>query len=199
MTDADLVKAFRNGDQSAFEQLLYRHQGMTKAVAAEYYAVGWAYADLLLEAQVGVWEAALSWNGQHFFHTWARFIAQRKVITLVKVSTRKKAIAMRNSYDLSSPELRQTIESGVIGGLTEDPLDVILHETEARDLNGCLEILNSLTRLEALSVIGKLAGESYEQIAVRTGTSPRSVDNALLRARKKLKHLLPKEKISADH
>ena len=199
MTDADLVQAFRNGDENAFEALLYRHQGMTKAVAAEYYAVGWSYEDLLLEAQVGVWEAALSWNGQHFFHTWARFIAQRKVITLVKISTRKKAIPMRSPSDLASPEVRQTIELGVIGGLTEDPLDAIVRETEARDLDGCLQILNRLTRLEALSVIGKLAGESYQQIAVRTGTSPRSVDNALLRARKKLKHLLPKEKVSADH
>jgi len=56
MTDAELIDAFRAGNEAAFEELLFRYRGMVRKVAGRFFAIGWSYDDLILEAEVGVWE-----------------------------------------------------------------------------------------------------------------------------------------------
>lgn len=187
MTDAELINAFRAGDEAAFEELLFRYRGMTRKVAGQFFATGWAYSDLLLEAEIGVWEAAIAWSGEGLFSSWANLVAVRKVISLIKCSTRQKALPLRNHIDMDSSAIFSAIEAGSIGGIADDPLDVLIEKED--HLESALrlsKLMDCMTSLESAILRERLAGKSYREIALKMSTTVRGVDNALQRARKKL-------------
>lgn len=187
MTDAELIDAFRAGNEAAFEELLFRYRGMVRKVAGRFFAIGWSYDDLILEAEVGVWEAAKSWSGVGTFGCWARFIAIRKVITLVKFSTTHKCTPLRQHIDIHSSTISYWIDSGRIGEIAEDPLDILIDEEHHLESAMRLaDLMSDMTELESSILLERLSGKSYEKIALNIGTTRRGVDNALQRARKKL-------------
>lgn len=181
-TDAQLVEAFRAGDESAFEELLGRYRGMTRQMAGQYYAVGYSYEDLVLEAEVGVWEAAQCWNGKSSFRGWVHFVAKRKILTLVKLSTRRKSRPLRTYTEMKT--IFPSIEAGDLGGTVEDPAEVVILREDIRE---ALAGLPHLTDLERDVLYGvTLFDRSYQSLADEAGTTKKRIDNALQRARRKI-------------
>jgi RNA polymerase sigma factor (sigma-70 family) len=92
------------------------------------------------------------------------------------------AVAYKKELPVASEaELSQVVDTQV------DPLDKILISEElSRVLNTCQV---SLTDVEKTVVYLKAAGLPYSEIACRLGMSEKNVDNAIQRARRKLKDL----------
>lgn len=188
--DADLVLAFRLGDEEAFEELLRRYRNLCRRLATEYYAVGYSFEDLVLEAEVGVWEAARDFDlgGASQFRAWANFVARRKVLTLVVTSNRKKARPLRGTFELYSRTIFAEVEAGRLGGTLEDPAETVMaRETTRECIEEVRDKLRGLTDLERSALLGVVDGRSYEEIAEDFGVNKKRVDNALQRARRKVR------------
>lgn len=171
-SDTELVAAVRTGGiagDRAYAELLDRHRGAIWQSIGGLFAPGETWEDLFAAAMVGLWEACLDWDGRQPFYQWARFVASRKVITLVKTSTRAKHTPLRG-FESLGPGQETTWGGGMAEIEAEDSLRAILGE---------------LTPLERSVLVLRLDGWSYEQIAERVGGNYRRVDNAFQRACRK--------------
>ncbi|MBP3329047.1 MAG: RNA polymerase sporulation sigma factor SigH, partial [Clostridia bacterium] len=66
-----------------------------------------------------------------------------------------------------------------------DPERVVFMAEEMKQIKSCID--NELTDLEYSVLMRHIAGDSYEEIASNLVISTKSVDNALARARNKIK------------
>lgn len=169
-SDADLVALVRAGDDAAFARLLRRYGPLTLGATKGLYAVGWEHQDLVAAASVGVWEAALSWSGRGSFGKWAEFIARRKVITVVKTSTRRKALPLRAPAGMEAVSEAAFSWDGGVGERLDGP-----------ELPPGL-VLTAMER-DVLDLSAR--GYAQSEIAPMLGISTRAVDNARQRVRRK--------------
>jgi RNA polymerase sigma factor (sigma-70 family) len=173
-SDADLALRVRLGGpqgDEAYEELLHRHEAAVRAATKGLFAVGWDYQDLLLEAKVGLWEAALSWSGRDSFAPYVHMVARRKVITLVVASTRGKASPMRSFAEL---DLLPGSEVPIWDGGVARQVEPLLCGAD-------------LTERERATLIRCLEGFPYDEIAAELGIKRKDVDNARQRAVKKVR------------
>lgn len=176
-SDAELVAAYRNGSDIAFEELLRRYRGMVHKIAGQYFAVGWEHKDLALEAEVGIWQAALTWNGKIPFKSWVALVSRRKVLTLVTLSRRVKHRALTYSSQLIFYDEED------VGEVLPDVADSIVNMDR---INGLLNQAQ-LSPLEREVLVGVAVGGGYQEIALELGLNKKQVDNLLQKARRKVR------------
>ena len=155
-SDEELVSLSQQGDEQAVEELLSRYRGMVRSMAAGFTASPEEREDLLQEGMIGLWKAV-----QVF-----RQSQGSKYRALARVCVRRQMIsALRKARaSVEMPAGRQN--SPAAWGLQE-------------------RLLSALSSLERQVFERYLAGESYAVIAADLRISPKTVDNALQRARKK--------------
>jgi RNA polymerase sporulation-specific sigma factor len=74
-----------------------------------------------------------------------------------------------------------------VGGEVKNPLDTIV---DSENLSSVLSLCESvLSDVEKSVVYSQMSGLSYTETAEKLGLTPKAVDNALQRARKKLKNV----------
>lgn len=165
--DEDLVLLSQQGNQQALEQILGRHRGMVKGMAAGFNVSVEEREDLLQEGMIGLWKAVQAFRQARGakFAALARVCARRQMISAL----RKVRISVR-----TPPE-----------------------EHKADSPWGLKEaVLSPMSRLERGVFERYLAGESYDAIAADLKIPPKVVDNALQRAKQKAQRRLGLEEVS---
>ena len=204
MKDSDkqreLISRARAGDDEALEELLITLKPMVSRLARGYFLTNGDSADLIQEGMIGVYKAFLSYNldSEISFSNFAATCVRRQMISGVRVSLSKKNLP-----------LNQYVGIGVQGGLImeKDNIDsseddefeymipsvdltpeerMILHE---RNVELQAYIHENLSKFEQLVLKLYLNGESYKQIAKLLDKNEKSVDNAIVRIKSKLKFL----------
>lgn len=171
----DRILAAKNGDEAAFAALcqdyapLIDSQVEKFAFATE--GLGIDTDDLRQEASVAFYCALMSFDEEQnevSFGLYAKIcIGNRMVSLLRRLKTEKKRKALSEMRSLSSAEVSRAL-----------PLPAEEIATLAEEL---------LTKKEKLILDRYLAGSSYREIADAFGISLKSVDNALFRAKRKLR------------
>ena len=114
------------------------------------------------------------------FQAFARLCISRQLYSAVQASNRQKNIPL-NSYVELSAEMGEGA-----GALKEkSPEELLIDQENLRSLY--TEILEMLTPLEQEILKSYLEGESYTEIAASLQKTPKSIDNALQRIRRKLR------------
>jgi RNA polymerase sigma-H factor len=170
LTDVDLVRSYRAGDEGAFAALMERHAGLIYSIAKEYYIQGATPADARQEARVGFYKAVRDFDLEHHFPAFAALCVRRQVLSAVKAaSTRKHALL--TAYE---------------------PIENVEEPPEPADTGLWLEaMLALLTPMERLILERRLEGyRNYSDLAVLTGYSKKAIDNALQRSRRKIREAL---------
>jgi len=197
---SELLSKARNGDELALEQIMISLKPMVNRIARGYFLTNGDSADLIQEGMIGVYKAILSYklDSEVGFVTFASTCVRRQMISAVRVSLNKKNLPL-SSY----------IGIGGQGGLivdklnTEDTEDddfeymipseeltpeerVMLHERNVELNKRIDEVLSDFEK----SVLSHyLNGESYKQIAKLLDKNEKSIDNAIVRIKSKLKFL----------
>jgi RNA polymerase sporulation-specific sigma factor len=84
-------------------------------------------------------------------------------------------------------QLDYEVDPVTIGGEIKNPLDTIV---DSENLSSVLSLCeNVLSDVEKSVVYSQMSGLSYTETAEKLGLTPKAVDNALQRARKKLKNV----------
>jgi RNA polymerase sigma-70 factor (ECF subfamily) len=186
--DATLAQACRNGDLSAFECLVERHQKMMINIAFRMTGVYEDACDIAQDAFLAAWRKIGDYRGEAKFSTWLTTI----VINLSRNRLKQRQQSQRReAYSLNAPL------PGSDGESLPDPpsgaqsvLEQLEEEELRRHLQRCIEALTSEFR-EVL-VLRDMQELSYEEVGGALNLREGTVKSRLFRARDAVKECLKK-------
>lgn len=184
MSDAELVKLYSNGSDSAFTVLTDRYIGLIRSITSRYRVAGLEPEDLTQEGLMGLLCAVKSFkeDGGASFRTYASLCINRRLVSLLKRSESGRSKAL-NDYVSIDDEGCEAMSAG------ESPEDMYIGK---ESLSTLISAVTKLLSQKERQVFGLyLAGESYAEISRTLGMNAKAVDNAMQRIRRKLRdHIL---------
>ncbi len=188
--DEELLAQLSAGNDSITEYLCkkYKHLVMKKANAL--YLIGAEKEDLIQEGMIGLFKAIRDFSPEKessFYH-FAELCISRQMYHAIEASRRLKHAPLNSYVSLSAGSGEE--ESGLtygdlIGDTSEhDPERLFIEQEDYQNLFAQLEQL--LSPMEKRVCDLYLKGMDYRQIADHMEKSPKSIDNALQRIRKKI-------------
>jgi RNA polymerase sporulation-specific sigma factor len=184
-----LIERAKRGDRVAQAELVELYEPLVRGIARRLYLPGGDRDDLAQHARLGVIDATRSWDPSRRvpFRAFAWLCAVREARMAVNSARSGKHQAVNGARPLDDAggdglPLAETLAA--TGRGDEDPEAKVL----AREwLNEILARARTLTPLERRSLELSLNGLGYREIAATLGVQPRAVNNALQRARRKLR------------
>jgi RNA polymerase sporulation-specific sigma factor len=159
------------------------------AIVRDYYAPGLDREDLMQEARIGVFKALRDFKGERGnLGAFVSLVVRRQVVTAVKTATRGKHTPLNFAVTAieQDGEERDALELQAAAGA--DPFEVL---RQRADHGAVADSIRNLSRLERDALVLMLAEHSYLEIAETLGTNYKAVDNAITRARLKLRGAHP--------
>ena len=193
-TDEQLIDLIRAGDRVAEELLYTKYKQVVRSCARTYFLVGADREDILQEGMIGLYKAVCDYDSakQTSFRSFAELCITRQIISAIKSATRKKHIPLntyisfnRTIYDGDS---ERTLVDVLAGAKVSDPAELLIGQESYDDISQ--RIQKELSHLERTVLQLYLSGYSYQQIADALHRSPKAVDNAIQRVKKKFEALL---------
>ncbi len=190
ISDEELCSLAQQGDHAAAEQLVVRYMRLVKSGANQLYLAGGDGEDLLQEGLLGLLKAIREFSPpkQASFHTFAQLCIRNRLYTAVKAANRSKHSPLNRYVSLQAPfadsGIDHTADFVLYPDRQLDPEALVIGREEETELTGTWKGL--LSGLEAEILGHYLEGLSYQEIAAVIRRSPKSVDNAVQRARRKL-------------
>lgn len=196
LTDEQLVKMAQEGSETAEEILIEKYKGLVKNKAKTYYITGADSEDVVQEGMIGFFKAIRSFDvsKQAAFKTFADTCVNSQILSAIKKANRKRHKPLNESVSLSK-EVDDDTKDVSIGDIMQASMD---NDPEALLL--LQEVVDYLktydgglfSRFEREVWVEKLKGKNYIEIADALGKSPKSIDNALQRIKKKIVAYLEK-------
>ena len=189
-SDENLCLSAQQGDGASVEQLVRRYFKVVWSIAGQYYMAGGDREDLTQEGMLGLLKAirTFSPNRQTSFHSFARMCIRNKLNSAVKAANRDKHAPLNHYISMQAPFADRgdscTANFVMHPERHLDPEMLIIGREEESELTGIWKGL--LSGLEAEVLGHYLEGLSYREIAAITRRTPKTVDNAVRRARVKL-------------
>ena len=181
--EGDLVRRAREGDLSAYDDLVKRYQERIYATVYHMTANHEDANDLAQDAFIKAFSALKSFKGGSSFYTWLYRIAVNKTINFLK--------QRKNKYHLSLNDLDFNAEND------PDLVALVSHKTPQRDaglselqkkLNEALMKLSESHRM--VVVLHDVQGQSHDEIAEIMGCNIGTVRSRLFYARQQLQGYL---------
>jgi RNA polymerase sigma-70 factor (ECF subfamily) len=176
--DLELIRKTAEGDESAFEQLISKHEDTVYNTAYHYVGNAEEAEDVAQEVFVKVWRHAGSFRGSSKFSTWLYRIVVNQCLNHRRRKKRDPApLDSEASQHLRSESLEEDFE-------------------KKAQVEAVRRAIDSLPRRQRLAlVLAKCEERSYKEIAEIMGVSLSSVESLIHRARTTLrKRLLPQLK-----
>lgn len=193
LTDEQLVKMAREGSETASEILIEKYKNMVKSKSKLYYIVGADNEDVMQEGMIGLFKAMQSYDedGEASFRTYAALCINRQIITAIKKANRLKHQPLNEfvSFSREVDEGDKENQNATLGEVLRD-----FHAYEPEEQMLIKEVVQFLRQsdnelfsdFEWRVWTEKLKGRNYMEISEALGKSPKSIDNALQRIKKKL-------------
>lgn len=195
-SDEELVVLAQQSDDKALDYLLSKYFVYVRNKSLSYYIVGADRDDIIQEGMIGLFKAVRDFSSERgvSFKTFADVCVTRQIITAVKNASRQKHAPLNFYVSLNksvSDEDDDSTLSDILGQAKDSNPEEILIKKENADILGS-EMSRLLSQFELLVLTLYLQGNSYQDIGKMIGKTPKSVDNALQRIKKKF------EKISSQ-
>ena len=168
--EAFLVARARQGDLSAFEEVVRRHQRRVYGVALRIVRAHDVADDVTQETFVRAWRALDRFDLGRPFGPWVRRIAANLAVNHVR-SPRAREEGLPDGH-------------GEVKATSPGPLDAVLDEEARQILDRAVAALP--TEQRAVFVLRAVEEMSYEEIARALSISPGTVMSRLFRARQRL-------------
>ena len=187
LTDEELVERIRAGETSCMDTLIERYKRQVRNQARTLYLIGGDSDDLIQEGMLGLFKAIRDYRPEKeaSFEAFARLCISRQLYSAVQAAGRQKHVPL-NTY----VELSDQLDAQDDGPQGKSPEELLIDRENMEKLKE--EIWQLLSPMEKKILRSYLDGESYTETASRLNKSPKSVDNALQRIRRKLKKFLSK-------
>ena len=195
MTDEELVELSVTGDKNATEYLLGKYKNFVKSVVRVYFLVGADRDDVVQEGMIGFFKAIRDFDNtkQSSFKSFAEICVKRQVLTAIKNATRQKHMPLNSYISLSKPTFdeensEETLIDTLISNECLNPEELFIGKENVENIG--IKIDENLSKLEKDVLALYLNGISYQEIAKMMKRSPKSIDNALQRVKKKIEKFI---------
>lgn len=173
------VNAALNGDESAMNELIVHLAPTVEKIASAYSSKSpLSRDDLIQEGMIGLLSSVYGYSpdGGAKFKTYATTCISNRIISAVRNQLRNKHMPLNGYVSLDELEL----------------IDARTNPQTVLDMQDKMKILNErieqcLSELEKNVLRLHIAGYNYSSVAEKLSVSEKTVDNALQRARKKLR------------
>lgn len=195
MDDERLVYIARQGNDSALEFLMNKFRGLVKQRSRAYFLIGGDREDLIQEGMLGLFKAIRDFRAdkEASFRVFAELCITRQLITAIKTASRRKHAPLNTYISLDGPAYGEENDITLFDIVPKEnaaanPEEIVLTRERQSDVGSML--LKLLSTYERAVFHHYLQGESYQEIGRILGKTPKSIDNALQRIKKKVSHLL---------
>ena len=186
MTEQELVRRAKDGDQLAFEQLVTDNEKRIYNLCRRMVGDQEDAAELCQEAFLNAWRGLPRFQGESAFSTWLYRLASNVCLDFLRREKRRKSL----SLTVVSLDQEEAVE-------LEIPDQRYAPEGELERLEQRQAIRDGLARLSEehrqVLVLRELSGLSYREIAQLLGVEEGTVKSRIARARGALRKVLVEE------
>lgn len=192
ISDEDLIKKMRNGDELAETELLSRYKDLVTKISRCYFIVDGDLEDLIQEGMIGLYKAIKRFNESKdaSFKTFAVLCIKHQIQTAIKKSTSEKNKLLSSAISLQEFSGENDNENFL-------PVELVFSEMPDEKVSDKEQFLllqqkikESLSPLEYKVLTYYLQGYSYKEISQALNVNSKSIDNSLRRIRNKLRDKL---------
>ena len=184
-SDEALCALAAQGDGAAEEALISRYTRMVRRLSRPLFLMGGDSEDLIQEGMIGLFKAVRDYqpDRETSFQSFANMCIDRQIYSAIKSSNRQKHQPLNTYISLSDREMEENLRDSCTEH--DNPEAILIDRENVTALKK--EMKKSLSSLENQVFQLYIAGNSYVEIAEILGKTPKAVDNALRRIRKKMK------------
>ncbi len=194
LTDEDIVRMAHEGSDTAYSFLIKKYKKLAKTIAQKYYISGGDNEDLVQEGMIGIFKAIRNFDEDEeaSFRTFVEICITRQIQTAITGANRQKHKVLNESISLSAGEnddsessLKDTLAAD---SASFDPEEImVLRDLFERLKTGSESLFSPMEKIiwEEL-----LKGKSYIEISEELDKSPKAVDNAIQRIKKKTRFFI---------
>ena len=178
-SDAELSLEIKKGNQAAFEEITNRYRGLISTIALNYSAVGFDQSDFMQEGLIALLNACKAFRTDEkkaSFKNFAAVCISNRFLSVIRKQNTKSTIPTDKLVPIEDIEISDNNR--------QNPETLIMEQENSKDFRKFLR--NKLSPLEQNVLRLYLSGFSYTEIANKLSVSSKSVDNALVRIRRKI-------------
>ncbi len=197
LTDEELIRRIHESRESSSsmvetEVLIERYKPIVKRLAKAYYIVGADREDLVQEGMIGLYKAVVDYRSDMGarFRSFAHLCMVRQITDAVRASLRDKQKPLNQAVSLDQviPD-EDGVERSMIDLLPDEtslsPEERAVSQSAEKELLDMIE--GRLSKMERKVLLLYLKDPDYQAIAKELGMSPKAVDNAIQRIRRKVR------------
>ena len=185
--DVALMLALKQGDDSAFTELVHRHQSRVITLIYRFVSNEAEAEDLAQEVFLRVYRTRERYQPKARFSTWLYRIAANISLNALRSRSRRRAINVPLTYDSDETQEGQTSEH-VEDHRLPAPAARMEHAEVRDQIRTAVDQLPESQKVAV--VLNKYESMSYEDIAAVMGCSTMAVKSLLARARSNLRDRL---------
>lgn len=193
-SDEELIEKYRAGDKGIMDYLMVKYKNLVLGKTRSLFILGGETEDLIQEGMIGLFQAVNDYDfgRDASFYTFADLCVTRKVYSAVKASNEKKH-SFLNNY-ISIFENQSENENNAVRLIEQLPGNEDQNPEKRALTNELREALEKafhedLTEMERECFGLYLTGMKSGEAARIMGMSAKETDNAIQRAKKKLKKI----------
>lgn len=196
LTDESIVKMAQEGSSTAYEYLIQKYKELAKNKSKHYFIAGGDNEDVVQEGMIGIFKAIRDFDQEQnaSFRTFAELCVNRQIITAIKTANRQKHQILNESVSLSAQQEHDSEETPALA----ERLAANSADTDPEAMMLMKEVVDFLkangrdifSPLENRIWSQMLKGKNYREIAFSLRKSPKTVDNAIQRIKKKIQLFL---------
>lgn len=178
-SDSDLIPLIKEGNQAAFEEITNRYRGLISSIALNYSAAGFEHSDFIQEGLMALHNACKAYNTREqkaSFKNFAAVCISNRFLSVIRSANAKSTIPTDKLVPIEDIEISDQNRL--------NPETLIMEQESSQNLKRIIK--QKLSPLEQNVLKLYLAGFSYAETAEKLSISPKSVDNALVRIRRKI-------------
>ena len=176
----------QKGDALATDELMLRYNRAVLARARQFFLAGGETEDLVQEGMMGLFNAVHDYKREmgKSFKNFAYLCVTRRIYDAIGKMTAKKNAVLTESVPLFDKKVLEMLDEG------QSPEESVIDSEAHEEFE--IKLMKLLSDFEYRVLKMYMVGMTYTQICEATKKPFKSVDNALVRAKKKLQSELKK-------
>jgi len=194
MDGLEVIKEAQAGDDEAMAYLLEKYKSMVRALSRPLFLMDGDKDDLVQEGMIGLFKAIRTYDASKdaSFETFANLCISGQLYSAIKMSNRRKNMPLNSYVPIDTAESGESsIEAErslrfdrALVAWQQNPEEIVIGEESAKSIEK--RLFSRLSRMEREVLSLFLKGLTYQEIAEKLGKSPKAIDNALQRIKRKL-------------
>lgn len=192
-TDEELIVRIRDGENEISDYIITKYKNLVRGKVKSMYLLGGDMEDLIQEGMIGLYKAIRDYDAGRdaSFFTFADICVSRQVFSAIEKDSRKKHGPLNTSISLDvktgDGESGESVLASVISSVTDrNPEEIILSNELVERVYDFIR--NQLTGVERQVIELYITGLKISEIARVLSRDEKSTDNALWRAKNKIKN-----------